>query len=281
MKLDKEYRTRERLERHYEIERELADKLRRASRDDRKHMYTHLYDELFARVPDHPQLINKADSEKSLYNLKKSFSVLNHFLLPDSTFLEIGAGDCALSLQAAKVVKDVYAVDVSKIITQDLQVPDNFHLIISDGCGIDLPNNSVDVAYSDQLMEHLHPDDAIEQLGNIYRVLKPGGKYLCITPNRVFGPHDISKYFDEVATGFHLKEYTISELAGIFRTVGFSDVKRFLSIRGYVAKLPLFPAITIEKTLFRIPYSKRRRLARYFRLRYLLGGENIKLIATK
>jgi predicted SAM-dependent methyltransferase len=34
---------------------------------------------------------------------------------------------------------------------------------------------SVDLAYSNQLMEHLHPDDASEQLANVYRALKPGG----------------------------------------------------------------------------------------------------------
>ena len=62
-------------------------------------------------------------------------------------------------------------------------------------------------------MEHLHPDDALEQLQNIYSALVPGGIYLCITPNRLSGPQDVSRDFDMVATGFHLKEYTISELS--------------------------------------------------------------------
>ena len=39
-------------------------------------------------------------------------------------------------------------------------------------------------------------------LANLYRALKPGAVYVCITPNRLSGPHDISLYFDSVATGF-------------------------------------------------------------------------------
>jgi hypothetical protein len=31
-------------------------------------------------------------------------------------------------------------------------------------------------------MEHLHPEDAFEQLRNIIRALAPGGRYVCITP---------------------------------------------------------------------------------------------------
>ena len=38
------------------------------------------------------------------------------------------------------------------------------------------------------------------------------GVYICITPNRVSGPHDVSRGFDEVATGFHMHEYTGREI---------------------------------------------------------------------
>ena len=73
-------------------------------------------------------------------------------------------------------------------------------------------------------MEHLHPDDAIVQLTNIKNALTNGGKYICITPNRINGPHDISRYFDKEASGFHLKEYTFTDLNKIFKNIGFSTV---------------------------------------------------------
>ena len=96
-------------------------------------------------------------------------------------------------------------------------------------------------------MEHLHPDDACNQLNNIYSVLKSGGKYICITPNSFYGPHDISKYFDDVATGFHLKEYTITELSKLFREAGFSRVILYAGGKGIYARFPLRLALMCEK----------------------------------
>ena len=65
--------------------------------------------------------------------------------------------------------------------------------MIINGVDLMLENNSIDVVYSHQLMEHLHEEDAIDQLQSIYNALRPGGKYICITPNKVLGPWDISR----------------------------------------------------------------------------------------
>ena len=132
---------------------------------------------------------------------------MSSFLTPETTFLELGPGDCRLSFEVAKYVKNVYAIDVSKEITKYVQKPRNFHLILSDGSSINVPLTSINIAYSNQLMEHLHPDDALVQVRNVYKTLVPGGIYICITPHRFQGPHDISKYFDDISTGIHLKEY--------------------------------------------------------------------------
>ncbi len=94
--------------------------------------------------------------------------------------MEIGPGDCKISIEVAGLVKKVIAIDVSSEITKQIKTPDNFSLILSDGSSIPVAENSVDVAYSNQLMEHLHPDDAMKQLKNIVRALAPGGIYLCL-----------------------------------------------------------------------------------------------------
>src|SRR6185503_12322595 len=196
----------EQIRRHYLVEKELAAQLRAATKEDRRQLYTSLYDELFRRVPDHPQisLKHQASSQRSLNH---RLTLLRRHLHPGVTYLEIGPGDCSLAIAVAKLVRKVYAVDVSNEITREVQLPDNFELVISDGSSIPAPPGSVDVAYSDQVMEHLHPDDAMDQLRNVYESLAPGGLYICITPNRLSGPHDVSQYFEDVATGFHLKEY--------------------------------------------------------------------------
>jgi SAM-dependent methyltransferase len=192
--------------------------------------------------------------------------------------MELGPGDCSLSFELCKYFKKVYAIDVSNEITKNSQKPTNFELIISDGSSVNMPPGSIDVAYSNQLMEHLHPDDAIEQVQGIYKALVSGGVYICLTPYLFTGPHDISKYFDDVATGFHLKEYTNEELYSLCKSVGFRKIHSYQWIKGIGLKIPIYPAIMAEYLISPLPHSVRKNISRKLLIRHLLG---ISLIATK
>ena len=258
----KSERTLEQLRHHYDVERELADRLRHAPREERKALYAGVYDELFRRVPDHPQLTWRQDASERARTVAVQLELLDRYLSPNSTFLEVGAGDCALSLAAAARVRDVYALDVSAEITAGLDAPGNFELILSDGTSVPVPPGSVDVAYSNQLMEHLHPDDAREQLANIHRALAPGGVYLCITPTRLLGPADISKHFDDVATGFHLREYTNRELSRLCREAGFRRTQALVWLKWFGVAVPSRAAAAVESVAERLPRRARRPLGR-------------------
>jgi SAM-dependent methyltransferase len=273
-----ETRDLEQLRKHYEIEKELADRLRHASREERLTLYGAVYDQLFKRVPNHPQRTRQADPAATAAAVAGQVVMLEPFLESEATFLEVGAGDCAVSAAVAERVTKVYAVDVSEEITRGLTLPDNVELRLSDGTSIPVPPNSVDVSYSNQLMEHLHPDDAFEQVRNLYDCLKPGGVYLCVTPNRVTGPHDISMFFDAEATGFHLKEYTIRDLRRLFAKVGFSSVTVLVGGRGRYRRIPPFPAEIIERLVAILPTRAKRGLVRRFHANLVLG---IRVIAAK
>jgi SAM-dependent methyltransferase len=263
---------------HYEVEKELAGRLRRATGEERRHLYSAVYRELFERVPDHPMLTRVADPVATAQAVHAQMRLLGRFLSPQSTFLELGPGDCTLSFEVASHVRQVCAVDVSKEIAITRTVPDNFTLIVSDGCSIPLRDNVIAIAYSNQVMEHLHPDDALAQLREIHRVLAPGGQYLCITPNRLSGPYDISRHFDAVATGFHLKEYTVTELNHLLKEVGFSKIRICVGVKGRFALVDAVSARWLESALSRMPTLLRRRLARLFPFRSLLG---IQLVGVK
>lgn len=264
---DKHKRTFEQIKAQYEAEKELAQKLLKSAKEDRKYLYNSLYEELYKKIPYAPELNRKNNSQAIAWIVNQRMQLLGDFLKDDSIFLEVGPGDCSLSIEVAKRVRKVYAVDVSNEITKNFNFPENFELVISDGCTILVPNNSVSIAYSHQLMEHLHPNDAIEQIQNIYNALMPGGFYICITPNRLSGPHDTSQFFDEVATGYHLKEYTVTELYELFHEVGFSKVSLYKSYKRTHMKIPLF-SVTInilkgcEKFLSVLPSSLRRKIAK-------------------
>lgn len=270
-----EQRTMTQLREHYEIEKELANRLRRATSTERRHLYPVVYDERLQRIPHHPLLTQAQDGKARMAAVIPQLRLLQPFLTRETVFLEIGPGDCALSLEVAKQVKKVYAVDVSDGLVQDTTRPANFELHLSDGIQVSVPANSSNLAYSNQLMEHLHPEDAHEQLLGIYRAVAPGGHYICITPNRLSGPWDISRHFDQNATGLHLKEYTIAELAAEFRAAGFRQVRVFLSYGGHhlSPRLPVTPFRWLEWGLARLPHAQGRKIAH--------GLTAVKVIATK
>ena len=266
-----DHRSLEDIEHHYRVEKELAGRLRDAERTQRLHLYSELYDECFERVPNIPGWNDQLPAEILHRNLANKLKFLKRFISSESTFLELGAGDCSLSLTVADHVEKVFAVDVSKAITNDVDPPSNFELLISDGVSIDLPDQSVDVAYSSNLMEHLHPDDAIEQLTHVMRVLKPGGFYICITPSKLSGPHDVSKYFDETPTCFHLKEYSTTEMARIFRGVGFERIKPYVWMKERLIVMPLWVVVGVEKVLGMIPRSLCRYICNRFPTNHVVG----------
>lgn len=251
-------RTPERVRYHYEVERELSDRLRGASKEDRAQVYGEVYDELFRRVEDHPQLA--IDHAQRVAQAQSKLRFVARFLTKSSTLMEIGAGDCVFSRLAAPLVERAIGVDVSRVITSEMDDVSNFDLIISDGTTLPIESASVDVAYSDQLMEHLHPDDAAAQLYEIARVLRPGGKYVCVTPNRVTGPHDVSRFFDDHATGFHLREYTAEDLGGLFLDSGFASVEFFAGGRGRYVRLPSGFAARSESAFAKLPEGMRHRV---------------------
>lgn len=274
---DCEPRSWERLSAHYDIEKKLANRLRVSSREERGHLYASLYAELYRRVPDHPQLRQKSAAEMAR-KIRWQVNFLRRFIGPGTLFLEVGPGRCELALEVACRVKRVYAVDVTEVVVPPLPYPDNFLVFLSDGSHIPLRRESIHVAYSHQLMEHLHPDDAIHQMENIYQTLTPGGRYICITPNRLSGPHDISKYFDPVATGFHLKEYTTSELTPLLRQAGFSKVMLYVRVKGRFVRIPFFLIWCCEQFLSLLPDRFQKALARQFPLKHLL---DILLVGVK
>jgi SAM-dependent methyltransferase len=256
-------RTAEELRQHYEIEKELANRLRHSLPHERAAMYSQVYDELFRRVPKHPQW-TKQNTALRERQLQGHLRILRPYLTPETIFMEVGAGDCALPLLVAPMVKKAYGLEVSQELTRGLPNSDKFQVLLSQNCEIPLPGDTVDLAFSFQVIEHIHPDDVVEQLKEIYRVLKRGGCYYCITPNRLYGPSDISRDFDREATGLHLKEYSITDLVKLFRSIGFRRVWIERMIKGRQIPFPIPPVRVMEVALECLPWSIRTPLARSF-----------------
>ncbi len=151
--------------------------------------------------------------------------LLSKFLTRDSAFLEVAATDCSLSLSLAESVRRVYAVARSAVVTGTRRFPANFHLIAAEGNCIPVPQASVDLAYSNGLVDQLDPEQTCEQLASIQRALTRGGVFICCARNRLLG------------TGV-APPHTFGELRAMLRKVGFRTVAQHARCAGANVTLP-------------------------------------------
>src|SRR5688500_19407344 len=107
------------------------------------------------------------------------FALLAGRFTPRTVFMDIGSSSCELALQAASYVERVYAIDVSGRFLQSVLVPCNLRLVLCDGVHIPVPEASVDLAWSGDFMDQLHPHDAHRHLQSVRRSLAAKGEYLC------------------------------------------------------------------------------------------------------
>ena len=244
----------------YLFEKALADKIKNADRKERMELYNSVYAEYYQKYPEHPFIQRDENMIRRSATLQLNY--LMEFIEPDMVFLELGPGTGALSAEIARHVNTVYALDVSPAVLMNSQLPSNVKVIIYDGIKIPGTIEPVHIVYSNQVMEHLHPDDVIEQLRDISHILTLGGKCICRTPHRYSGPHDTSKHFDSIATCFHLKEYTIMELVKMFKLAGFKKVKYEIVPKGRRVAIPLVVINIIEILFGLLPVQLRRAVSR-------------------
>jgi SAM-dependent methyltransferase len=270
-----ETRSAERLKHHFAVEAALARRLLESDRSERSHLYADVYRQLFESVPDHPQ--HRGDQAIRLDRIEAQVAMLRRWLGPNTTYVEIGCGDAALTKAIARYVHATIGVDVTPALVGG-PAPEAFRFVQSDGVTLEIPANSADLVFSNQLMEHLHVEDAVAQLREIHRILKPGGRYICCTPNRLTGPHDISVYFGDEPTGLHMREYDHRSLNRLFRSVGFRYVRATMGVEGRWVNLPVRLATTAESLAERLPFSLGTLVLSHPRIALLAG---VNLVGTK
>ena len=91
--------------------------------------------------------------------------------------------------------------------------------ICQDAKLLEIKENSKDVVVSFETIEHVDFDQQL--LDTFYKVLKPGGRLICSTPNQDVMPFNKDKF------AFHIKHYTNSELLDLLGNSGFIQIKLF------------------------------------------------------
>lgn len=242
---------------HFKLEKELADKLRQSTLDERRVLYRQVYTDFFTRFPEVGEGLNISKTDRLAWQLKLMKPLLNK----EKTVLEIGAGDCLVSKELCKHFKKVIGYEVADSIPFIEGKPENFELKIFNGFDMHEQPGSVDIVYSNQVFEHLHPDDTAPLLRNYHTYLRKGGKVVIITPHIATGPHDVSRDFTKTPEGFHLKEYTYSEMSSLLKANGFHKIKGYIGYSkiGYYG-VPVALMSFAEKIYNLIPGALRRKL---------------------
>jgi len=136
-------------------------------------------------------------------------------LLPARRVLDIGAGNGRFA-RAAAAAHWVVALEISAeaIAAMRPKAGEKSRPVICQASGLRLPfaAESFDAVVSQDLIEHLHPSQLTTHLGEVYRVLAPGGRYLVHTPSSLHG---------STSFGLHLHEYRLRELRRTAQACGF------------------------------------------------------------
>jgi SAM-dependent methyltransferase len=231
----------------YVAERSLARRLKAAGPHERGPLYAAAYNEVIRR--SYVDFGARQDSLKDRGRRSLATArALHRFLKPHMHLVEIGPGDGRVSLAAAAWVRQVTMLDVRTELARCVDLPRNVRLVVTDGLGAPLEPCSADLVFCDQLVEHLHPDDVSAIHRNVFDALKPGGAYICLSPNRLLGPHDLTRYFGgSEPEGLHLREYSLGDLVGALNRVGFGRVRPLVGGGPLWIPVPLDPILAIER----------------------------------
>lgn len=206
---------------HWDLEQRLTKRLLESNTQDRWQVFEECYSALYSELDWLNEAISEDESLKTLYSDWQCF-----IGPPPKRVYEVGSGKGSLIGYLAGAGYVCKGSEITRERGQKWAVSHpNLEWGVTDGIHLDTfePSNSYDAVISDQVIEHLHPDDLVNHFQGARAILKPAGKYALSTPHRVYGPMDVSRVFGyDAPRGMHLKEYTFREVVKAARQAGFS-----------------------------------------------------------
>lgn len=218
----------------FDFERAAARRLLSASQCERPALYLSIYAEYFRKFG-----ASGSCNDGSARKTRHQVAFLKPFMRNGvNTFMEFGSGNGHVCVAMSAFAKRVIGVDIAANRDAPRDAPANCHFVTANITSRLVEDGTVDVLYSSQVLEHLHPDDCVIVVRNAFAALKPGGLFINIVPNWLTGPHDISKYFVNRAEGLHLHEYDNRELSKLLCESGFESCQSYVGTHSICFPLP-------------------------------------------
>lgn len=141
-------------------------------------------------------------------NLRRFFSANTS----QTKILDFGCGSGIFVSELQEKGYDVHGVDISAEAIKFGELRGIKNLSIQDSHRLDFPDASFDVVLSLDVLEHL--EDESWAIREVYRILKPGGKFMVMVPAYMF----LWGVQDEVA--HHYRRYTLNKLEKVISRNG-------------------------------------------------------------
>lgn len=216
----------------FEVEKEFHEKvLLEPDPSRRQALYQQVYDTvhpIYGSVPSDDVFdCNVNPKEHTIWLFTKE--------LAGKSVLDVGCGRGAFLVGIARMLPH------KKLLGLDAAVPDRVRRDIavqfqkSDVVDFKTEEN-FDVVFSDNVIEHIAPRDLDTHIRSLRDALNSGGTLIVLTPNRLFGPWDVTRIIDDTYTnavsaqGTHLNEMTHQEVVTALKRNGFKDFKTVLPL---------------------------------------------------
>jgi ubiquinone/menaquinone biosynthesis C-methylase UbiE len=158
---------------------------------------------------------SKTAEQKSDYPFRLAEYLVNRFhILPGQTLLDLGCGrgDFLLSFQKL----GLKCIGVDNEITPELKSLIDIKKIDLSSQPLPFTDNSVDVVFQKSFIEHFHsPKNLMEES---YRVLRPNGKIIILTPD---WSSQKEVFYDDFT---HCRPYTTSAVQKILQSYGYKNI---------------------------------------------------------
>ncbi len=256
---------------HWDLEKKLAKELIESKPENRREVFESAYGRLYHELEWLNKFVHTStqnDFQKQYYS--RWIDVIGETSL---SIYEIGSGKGAMITYLSQLGHKCTGTEITsergeKFVSTETSVS----WVITDGVHLDLYEEvgKYDLILSDQVIEHLHPDDIKEHFESALRILKPNGRYIFNTPHLFLGPADVSAVFGcSAAKGMHLKEYKFRELIKTAKKAGFKKTSYAYKFTDVLKKTKISSILNF----FGFGYKAQKKMVGNIYLRVLLTSE--------
>ena len=276
---------------HWALERRLTSELLASDPEHRWEVFERCYTMLYSELGWLNELIDTASPPCEIDGADDWCRLIGP---PPKRVYEVGSGKGRLIAALANRGYDCTATEITRERgSRWTAARQSLRWTNSDGVHFERfeASGSFDAVISDQVIEHLHPDDLVDHFRGVYTILKPGGRYVFGTPHAFEGPFDVSRVFGtDRAEGMHLKDTPTGSCTPHFAgpgSVGSAAFRLPRAVRARFGGRP-FPIpsrayrlylCSVERMIAPLRCHWRRRAARALRVGLWTSG--ITLVAIK